>query len=317
MIKTNGINMHITEAGNGPLVLLLHGFPELGHSWRHQMAPIAEAGYRVVAPDQRGYGKTDRPAAIKEYDMLQLTADIIGLVEALEETEAIIVGHDFGSAVAQHCALLRPDIFKALILLSVPYNPRKWGNLLPTQAMNKKSGDNVYYINYFQEPGKVERELESNVRNAILKMFYISSGDVGQEVKSPLFLGKSDRFIDAIPLPDKLPGWLTENDLDIYTKMFTKSGFSGPVNWYRNIDRNWLLTAFLSGARIMQPTLFIEGERDPVKLVHRSAHELMRSYVPNLKDIISLPKIGHWMQQENPDAVNKAIIKFLGSLKNS
>ncbi len=311
MLKTNGINMHITEAGEGPLVLLLHGFPELGHSWRHQMIPIAEAGYRVVAPDQRGYGKTDCPKTLEAYDMLQLTADIAGLVEALGETQATLVGHDFGAALAQYCALLRPDIFKAVVLLSVPYTPRKWGNVPPTEVMKKMSGDGVYYINYFQEPGKIERELEHDVRDAILKMFYTSSGSAEQRAEFPLIFSKSKRFLDTCFLPDSLPEWLTEDDLDIYTKMFAHTGFSGPVNWYRNLDRNWRLTGFLTGACIMQPTLFIEGELDPVRLVYPNAHNVMRSYIPNLKDIISLPGVGHWIQQESPEAVNDAIIKFL------
>ncbi len=309
--------MHITEAGEGPLVLLLHGFPELGYSWRHQIEPIAEAGYRVVAPDQRGYGKTDCPTAVEAYDMLQLTADIVGLVEALGEKEAIVVGHDFGSIVAQYCALLRPDIFKAMVLLSVPYAPRRWGDLLPTQLMKKMSGDNVYYINYFQAPDKIEKELDLNVKDTILKLLCASSGSVKEKNNSPLIFSKSQRFIDQYVLPDKLPAWLTEEDLDIYTKMFTHSGFSGPVNWYRNLDRNWSLTPFLTGARIMQPALFIEGELDPVRLVHSSAHEIMKFYVPNLKDTIFIQGVGHWIQQEQPDVVNDAIINFLTLLKKT
>jgi pimeloyl-ACP methyl ester carboxylesterase len=311
MLFTNGINMHITQEGKGPLIILLHGFPELGYSWRHQMAPLARAGYRVVAPDLRGYGKTDCPENIEAYDMLELTADVVGLVEALEETRAIIVGHDFGSALAQYCALLRPDIFKALVLLSVPYTPRKWGTILPTQAMKKMSGDHIYYINYFQEPGRIETELEHNVRHSMLKMFNTS---LGENKASPLFFKKGEGFLDNIDLPETLPGWLTQKDLDVFTEAFTRSGFTGPVNWYRNIDQNWLLTPFLAGARILQPTLFIEGEDDAVRLIYRSAHQLMKSHVPNLTDIVCLPKTGHWIQQEKPDEVNTAILKFLKTL---
>ncbi|MBU1193428.1 MAG: alpha/beta hydrolase [Proteobacteria bacterium] len=311
MLHTNGINMHITQAGEGPLVILLHGFPELGYSWRHQMDPIARAGYRVVAPDLRGYGKTDSPKNIDAYDMLKLTADVVGLVEALEETQAIIIGHDFGSALAQYCALLRPDIFRALALLSVPYTPRKWGNLLPTQAMKKMSGDAIYYINYFQEPDNIEKELEADVHNAMLKMFHTNAP---QEGYSPLFFRKGQGFLDNIPMPDALPDWLTQKDMDVFTREFTRSGFTGPVNWYRNIDENFRLTPFLTGAKILQPTLFIEGEYDAVRQIYRSAHKLMKAYVPNLRDIISLPKTGHWIQQESPDEVNAAIIKFLQEL---
>lgn len=314
MIQTNGINMHITEAGEGPLVILLHGFPELGYSWRHQMMPLAEAGYRVVAPDQRGYGRTDCPEDVNAYDMLQLTADIVGLVEALGEKQAVVVGHDFGSAAAQYCALLRPDMFRGLVLLSVPYTPRRWGSLKPTQLMKKMSGDKVYYINYFQEPERIEKELEHNVENTLLKMLYGGSGSAGEEERMPLIFDPSKRFVDLGSLPDQLPDWLTEADLEIYVENFTRTGFSGPVNWYRNLDRNWQLTPFLSNARIMQPALFIEGELDPVRRIYHSAHETMKAYLPHLKNIVSLPGVGHWIQQENPEAVNKEIIEFLNSL---
>ncbi|MFH2133170.1 MAG: alpha/beta hydrolase [bacterium] len=246
--------------------------------------------------------------------MLQLTGDMVGLVEALGEKEAVLVGHDFGAIVAQYCALLRPDIFKALVLLSVPYSPRRWGDLMPTQVMEKLAGDGVYYINYFQEPGKVERELESNVRETMLRFLYSASGDAPPDKRSRLILGRTERFLDSGTLPDRLPDWLTKKDLDVYTKVFTTSGFTGPVNWYRNLDRNWRLTPFLTGAAIQQPTLFIEGELDAVRLIYSSAHKIMKTYIPNLKNIISLPGVGHWIQQEAADAVNQAIITFLGPL---
>ena len=314
MIETNGISMHITEEGEGPLVILCHGFPELGYSWRHQMAPLAEAGYRVVAPDQRGYGKTDCPADVEAYDMLKLTADIVGLVDALGETEAYIVGHDFGSFVAQHCALLRPDIFKAVVLMSVPYLPRQAGNMLPTEVMDRKTGDGVFYINYFQEPGKVEAELEASIRDTVLMMLYSASGDAVPHHGWRFVFNAGERFIDSGTVPDSLPPWLTEEDVTVYTEMFTRSGFRGPVNWYRNMDHNWKLTPFLTGARIIQPTLFMEGEFDAVQFMYNAVHDTLKTYIPKLKEIIRIQGSGHWMQQEKPEAVNSAIIDFLTSL---
>lgn len=314
-IQTNGIQMHISEAGEGPLVILCHGFPELGYSWRHQLQPLAEAGYRAVAPDQRGYGRSERPAAVEAYDMIQLTTDIVGLVAALGETEAVIVGHDFGSMVAQSCALLRPDLFKALALMSVPYFPRQDGDLLPTRLMDKMTGDGVFYINYFQEPGRVEAELEADVRQSVLMMLYSASGDAVPNNDSWRFVfGKQERFIDTATVPDKLPPWLTEADIDVYTEMFSQSGFSGPVNWYRNLDRNWQLTPFLTGARILQPTLFVEGEFDAVRFMYSSVHDTMKQYIPDLREIVTLKGCGHWMQQEQPEAVNRALIGFLSDV---
>lgn len=314
MLKTNGINLNITEAGEGPLVLLLHGFPELGFSWRHQLAPLAEAGYRVVVPDQRGYGRSDRPATVEDYHMFQLTADMVGLVEALGETEAVLVGHDFGSLVSQSCALLRPDIFRAVALLSVPYAPRRGGKLRPTELMDQMTGDSVFYISYFQEPGKVERELERNVRESMLMMLYSASGNAPPDEAWRFIFDKSERFIDSGTLTDRLPEWLTEQDLDVFTEMFELSGFAGPVNWYRNIDANWTRTPFLNKAKILQPTLFIEGERDAVRAMYGSNPDALRKYMPNLKHFITLPGVGHWIQQEAPEAVNKALIQFLDAL---
>lgn len=311
MIKTNGINMHIEEAGNGPLVLLLHGFPELSHSWRHQMQPLADAGYRVVAPDLRGYGKTDSPKEIDTYDMLNLTADVVGLIDALGEQHACVVGHDFGAILAQHCALLRPDIFKALVLLSVPYTPRRWGDMPPTDVMKQMLKDKTYYINYFQEPEQIEKELEENIRNSMLKMLYAGSGSASPEERMSLFFKPGQRFIDQGKLPETLPDWLTSEDLETYTEMFTSTGFTGPVNYYRSIDNTWRKTAFLTQARILQPTLFIEGENDAVRLVYPSAHKTMKKFIPNLADILSLENVGHWIQQEAPETVNETIINFL------
>ena len=253
-IETNGINMHVVEQGQGPLVIMCHGWPESWYSWRHQLSALADAGFRAVAPDQRGYGQTDKPEAIEAYDMFQLTGDI--------------VGHDWGAGVAWHCALLRPDIFHALGLLSVPYMPRPAGTMRATDALRQMAGDQEFYQLYFQEPGKAEAELEANVRESMLAILYSISGTPPPEHRWRFLFGKDERFLDSVVVPDTLPPWLTEEDLDFFTKEFEHSGFRGGLNWYRNIDRMVEGTPFLIGARIQQPTLYVAGELDAVLLTH-------------------------------------------------
>jgi len=315
IIDTNGIKMHISEQGKGPLVILCHGFPEIGYSWRHQLPALAEAGFHAVAPDQRGYGKTDCPESIEAYNILQLVGDIVGLVHTLGEEKAVIVGHDWGAPVAFHCALLRPDIFSSLILLSVPYSPRPWGGTRPTEAMRKMAGDMNFYILYFQEPGKVEKELEVGVRENMVKFLYTLSGDPPPEKRWNFLFSKEQRFIDTGYLPAALPNWLTEQDVDVFTEAFERTGFRGGVNWYRNIDRNWELTPFLSGAKIHQPSLFIAGEWDGVIVMNRRAFDQLEKNMPNLKQKIVIPGAGHWVQQERPQEVNRLMLEFLKNLK--
>jgi pimeloyl-ACP methyl ester carboxylesterase len=309
-IKTNNIQMHIAEQGQGKLVILCHGFPESWYSWRHQLSALAEAGFHVVAPDQRGYGQTDRPAAIEDYNIFELVGDIVGLVNALGEEQAFIVGHDWGAVVAWYCALLRPDIFRSLTLLSVPYQPRTWDNIKPTEAMKLMAGEQEFYQLNFQEPGKAEAELESDVRTNILSMLYSASGDPPPAKRWRFLYNKSEKLTNR-SLPDQLPTWLTEQDIDFFTSEFERTGFRGGLNWYRNIDRNWELTHFLSGAKIYQPALFVAGEVDAVITMYHEAFDNLEHNVPNLKQKVLLPGAGHWIQQERSIEVNKLLIQFL------
>jgi len=309
-IKTNNIEMHIAEQGQGKLVILCHGFPESWYSWRHQLSALAEAGFHVVAPDQRGYGQTDRPTAIEDYNIFELVGDIVGLVNALGEEQAFIVGHDWGAVVAWYCALLRPDIFRSLTLLSVPYQPRTWDNIRPTEAMKLMAGDQEFYQLNFQEPGKAEAELESDVRTNILSMLYSASGDPPPAKRWRFLYNKSEKLTNR-SLPDQLPTWLTEQDIDFFTSEFERTGFRGGLNWYRNIDRNWELTHFLSGAKIYQPALFVAGEVDAVITMYHEAFDNLEHNVPNLKQKVLLPGAGHWIQQERSIEVNKLLIQFL------
>jgi pimeloyl-ACP methyl ester carboxylesterase len=314
IIESNGIKMHPAEDGEGPLVVLCHGFPELWYSWRHQLKALAEAGYHAVAPDQRGYGQTDRPEAVEDYNILQLSGDIIGLVDALGETGAVIVGHDWGAAVAWHCALLRPDIFRAVVLLSVPYLLRSWADIRPTEAMKQMAGEKQFYQLYFQEPGKAEAELEADVRKTMLMWLYSGSGDAPPDKRWRSLFGKSETLLDIGTVPEKLPAWLTEADLDFNTEEFKRTGFRGALNWYRNIDRMWELTPFLSGAKIRQPSLFIAGEFDAVITMYRQAFDSLEETMPGLRKKVLLPGSGHWIQQERPNEVNDLLIEFLASL---
>jgi pimeloyl-ACP methyl ester carboxylesterase len=311
IIETNGIKMHVAEQGKGPLVIMCHGFPELGYSWRHQLPALAEAGFHAVAPDQRGYGKTDCPESLEAYNIFQLVGDIVGLVHAFGEDKAVIVGHDWGAPVAYHCALLRPDIFHSVILLSVPYSPRSWGGIRPTDAMKKMAGDLNFYMLYFQEPGKVEREMETDVRKTMVRILYSASGDPPPEKRWNFLFRKDQKFIETGYLPAELPNWLTEKDIDVFTEAFKRTGFHGGVNWYRNIDRNWELTPFLSGANIRQTSLFVAGELDGVITMFRRAFDHLEKSMPNLKQKVLIPGAGHWVQQERPQEVNELLIGFL------
>ena len=308
-IETNGISMRIAEAGEGPLVLLLHGFPELWYSWRHQLPALAAAGYRAVAPDVRGYGGTDAPEAIDSYTMLDHVADAVGVLDALGEESAVIVGHDWGAPMAWHGALLHPERFPAVAALSVPYTPRPPAP--PTQLMKRLFQDRFFYMLYFQEPGLAEAELEADARRSMRLMLYDASGDAPRsawQAQRP----KDAKLLDEMRDPERLPPWLTEADIDYYTAEFERTGFRGGLNRYRNMDRDWEQSAHLAGATVQQPALFVAGERDGV--LRFTGTDAMKASVPNLRNVVILPGCGHWTQQERPAEVNSALIEFLKAL---
>ena len=319
MVETNGIRMHVAEQGDGPLVLLCHGFPESWYSWRHQLAALAAAGFHAVAPDMRGYGQTEQPAEIDQYTLLHLVGDMVGLVDTLGGGPAVIAGHDWGAPVAWHAALLRPDRFRAVIGLSVPFRPR--GSVRPSTAM-PQTDDAVFYQLYFQAPGVAEAELSRDVRSSIRRVLYAGSGEgrqAGAGLGDPAAIGMVPRaggFLSHTAEPPAPPSWLTEADVDFYAGEFTRAGFRGGLNWYRNIDRNWELLAPYAGARVMVPALYVAGDRDLV--VHfRGMDQLLpnlKKFVPELRRTIMLPGCGHWTQQERPKEVNDALIAFLNTL---
>jgi len=311
--------MHIAEQGGGPVVLLCHGFPESWYSWRHQLQALADAGFHAVAPDMRGYGQTESPADIDQYTILHLVGDMLGVLDALGVDSAVIVGHDWGAPVAWHAALLRPDRFRGVVGLSVPFRPR--GQARPTTVM-PQTDDAVFYQLYFQSPGVAEAELEHDVRGTLRRLLYTASGDAAASRASAGSGGtvgmvpRHGGFLSRMTDPGSLPAWITEADIDVYTREFARTGFRGGLNWYRNIDRNWELLAPFAGATVGLPALYIAGDRDLVVKfpgMDQLIGNLAR-FLPRLRRTVMLPGCGHWTQQERPKDVNAAILDFLGSL---
>ena len=305
-IATNGISLNIAEAGKGPLVLLLHGFPESWYSWRHQFAPIAAAGYHVVAPDMRGYGKSDKPAEITAYCQSEVVKDIIGLIPALGYDKAIVIGHDWGAPTAWACALNHPDVVRAVGGLSVPFMPRS--PVQPMPMMREMFKGQFFYQLYFQEPGVAEAEFERDIRLCLKKFLVLGGGET--DLASLPAKGEHDDMFTNMPEPRSLPKWLTEADLDFFTKEFSGSGLRGPLNYYRNHDLYWELTKD-APTEIRQPAMFVAGTNDGVVMMAAAAIEMMPHFVKDLRINRRIPGIGHWTQQEAPEAVNDAILEFL------
>ncbi|WP_405019907.1 alpha/beta hydrolase [Kitasatospora sp. NBC_00070] len=313
-VETNGIRMHIAEQGEGPLVVLLHGFPETWYSWRHQFAALAAAGYHVVAPDQRGYGRTDRPEAVEQYSQLHLVGDVVGLIDALGEEQAVLVGHDWGSPVAWNTALLRPDRVRGIAALGLPYLPR--GPVSALAGMTQGLGPG-FYMNQLQQPGVADAELARDPRAGLLRVFRWGFGDSPQaEAPTLPLVPEGGSFADLLPEAGALPDWLTEADLDVYAADFARTGFTGGLNWWRTMELSWELTAPWQGAPMTTPAVYLYGERDgSVQLP--GLDQLIANlqvFVPNLTRTVVLPGVGHWTQQERPDEVTAELLKFLGGL---
>lgn len=314
MIEANGVKLRIAEMGKGPLVILVHGWPESWYSWRHQMPAIAAAGYHVVAPDMRGYGKSDKPADVEAYDIQHLTGDIVGIVDAMGEKKAVLVGHDWGSIVAWNSLLLHPDRFSGLVAMSVPYGGR--GAASPIESMRRTYADNFYYILYFQEPGVAEREFDADPR-AILSRLYTSPDTPTDPPAVTDPKRAAGGWIPRLGAPKAQPAWLRPQDLDYYVNEFKGAGFRGGINYYRNFHRNWETTPQLTGARINAPVMFIAGQQDIVirGATVESLTTQMSRVATDLRGVTLLPGAGHWVQQERPEPVNAAILAFLSGMK--
>ncbi|MGQ0836355.1 MAG: alpha/beta fold hydrolase [Gammaproteobacteria bacterium] len=314
LVQANGLRFHIRELGTGPLVLLCHGWPELSWSWRHQMQPLAAAGFRVVAPDLRGFGDTDAPAEIDAYTMLHSVGDMVGLVQALGENTAVIVGHDWGAQLAWTASLMRPEVFRAVAGLSVPYAPRGHMSMLDVA---RRHGLDGFYMLYFQKAGVAEAVLERDPHDSLLRLIHSASGDIPSRRQGwPFIVPEGRTILDVCPRPERELPWLPESDLRVYSDAYARSGFRGGLNWYRCIDLTWRLTAAWAGARIQVPSLFIGGERDAVLRMPglvNAVEELPRN-LPGLQHSEIIPNVGHWIQQEVPERVTELLLSFLRSL---
>ena len=309
-IPTNGINLHVAEAGDGPLVLMVHGWPESWYSWRHQISALADAGYHAVAPDVRGYGRSDAPEPIEAYSMKNMVADYVGLLDAFDAEHAVIAGHDWGAPMAWTSAILHPERYRGVIGMSVPYTGRPPAP--PLQIMRQAFAETFFYIVYFQDEGVAERELEADPLRSMRLILYAASG---QAPPVPTFAGKpkTSGLLDGIPEPEGPLPWLTQSDLDYYASEFKRAGFRGGINRYRNMDRDWHELPQLAGATITQPALFLAGDRDGVVAMNPAGIETMKSLVPGIK-VVMIPGAGHWTQQEAPERVNQEMMAFLKEL---
>ncbi|MBO0680760.1 alpha/beta hydrolase [Mycolicibacterium sp. S2-37] len=290
LVETNGVRLRVIDAGDrdAPLVVLAHGFPELAYSWRHQIPVLAGAGFRVLAPDQRGYGGSDRPEAVEDYDIHALTGDLVGLLDDAGAQQAVFIGHDWGAMVGWHTALLHPDRVRAVAGLSVPPIPRARSR--PTERWRQKFDEDFYMLR-FQEPGRADAELAADVSATMSGMF------------AGLLTGPAD-----------LPAWISAAEFDHYVTEFSRTGFTGALNWYRNYDRNWETTPQLADARIEVPALFVGGTADPVGPTMQP--QRAREVVVGPYAELMIDGAGHWLQQERPDEVNAALLDFLDRLEH-
>ncbi|MET7516830.1 alpha/beta hydrolase [Streptomyces sp. NPDC005480] len=307
--------IHLVEQGTGPLVLLVHGFPESSYSWRRQLPALAAAGYRAVALDVRGYGRSSKPADPAAYGMLGLVDDNVAVVHALGERSAVLVGHDWGANIAAHSALLRPEVFRAVALLSVPYTPP--GGPRPSDIFAGMGADEEFYVSYFQEPGRAEAEIEPDVRGWLAGIFAALSADtMAPGAPDPHFVARGGTMRERFPV-DRLPAWLDEAELDVYAGEFERTGLTGALNRYRNMDRDWEELAAHRGAPVTQPSLFIGGAMDASTTWLSDAIDAYPTTLPGLRSSHILDGCGHWIQQERGDDVNRILIEWLAGLPDA
>ena len=301
------------EAGDrgAPVVVLAHGFPELAYSWRHQIPALAEAGYHVLAPDQRGYGASSRPDAIEAYNIHELTADIVGLLDDVGAERAVWVGHDWGASVVWNAPLLHPDRVAAVAALSVPPLPR--ARRPPTQAFRRAFGENFFYILYFQQPGVADAELNGDPARFMRRMMGGVRALDDQSAAMRMLAPGPEGFIDRLPEPAELPAWISQDELDNYISEFSRTGFTGGLNWYRNMDRNWETTPDLAGATISVPCLFIAGTADAVLTFTR--RDRASEVITGPYREVMIDGAGHWLQQERPGEVNATLLEFVNGLE--
>ncbi|XP_051203619.1 epoxide hydrolase 1 [Lolium perenne] len=303
-----GVHLHVAEAGPAsvaPTVLLLHGFPELWYTWRHQMLALASAGYRAVAPDLRGYGGSDAPPSSEQYTALHIVGDLVALVDSLGEKQVFVVAHDWGAVMAWHLCMLRPDKVRALVALSVAFTPRSPARR-PVDGLKALFGDE-YYICRIQEPGAIESEFARLGTEQVLRKFF------AYRTPGPLFMPKGGWGSPDDEVP--LPSWITEEDIKYYTSQFDKTGFTGGLNYYRALNKTWELTSPWTGDHIKVPTKFIVGDLDLTyhtagiqDFIHKGG---LKKFVPLLDDVVVMKDVGHFINEEKPEEVSAHILSFI------
>ena len=314
MIDVGDISLRCAVAGEGPLAIMVHGFPESWYSWRHQIGPVADAGFTACAIDVRGYGGSDRPHEVEAYALRHIVGDLVGLRKALQpDAPAILVGHDWGAPIVWYSALTNPEHFHAVAGMAVPYSGVPERPFTETFREHFTSKGKFFYQEYFQEPGVAEAEAEADPRDFLHRMLYSVSGDVppGNFYDKPL----GATFLEGLPDPAQVD-WLSDADLDYYEEQFRASGFRGPLNRYRNHERDFEWLQGWKGKRIEQPSLFIGGERDPATFLFGAVPDpvaMMRHFAPLVEGHI-LPGCGHWTQQERPEDVNRILLDWLQRL---
>ncbi len=315
-VPTNGVELRIATVGEGPLVVMVHGFPESWYSWRHQMGPIADAGYQVVAVDVRGYGGSSKPQAVEAYDMESLTGDVAGLIPALGRDRGLRGGSGWGGPIGWTPGLGHPDRVSAVAGLSVPYLGAGPAPFIDIVKQVFTANGRFFYQVYFQDEGVGEAELEADVRGALRRFYYAISGDA-PDGTWPTDKPHGATLLDRLPDPDPFPAWLTDADIDYYVNEFTQSGFRGPLNRYRNHHRDFAFLGARPDQRIHQPALYIAGTRDLVlkMLPGKDMVAGMKSLVPNLSGAELLDGIGHWTQQEAPDEVTRRLLDWLSDIR--
>ena len=313
-IDTGEVALRCAVEGEGPLVIMVHGFPESWYSWRHQIGPVADTGFTACAVDVRGYGGSDKPQPVEAYAMERIVGDLIGLRKALSpDAPAVLVGHDWGAPIVWNSALTHPEHFRAVAGMSVPFSGVPQRPFTEIFREHFTSQGRFFYQEYFQEPGVAEAEAEADPRDFVQRMMYSISGDVppGDYWDKPL----GATFLEGLPDPEPV-AWLTEDDLDFYEAEFTASGFRGPLNRYRNHEADYEWLQNWAGKRIEQPALFIGGTRDPATFLFGAIEDpvaLVKMFAPRAEGHI-LDGVGHWTQQERPDEVNAVLIDWLKRL---
>jgi pimeloyl-ACP methyl ester carboxylesterase len=314
IVTSNGVRIHIAESGTGPAVLLIHGFPESWYSWRNQLPALADAGYRAVAMDVRGYGRSSKPTAVDDYRMLKNVADVIGVVDWLGGGPITVVGHDWGAPIAWTSALLRPDLFRGVAGLSVPYSPPSASSgIRPTERMRAMAGEHEFYVEYFQQPGRAEAEIERDVRRWLLGFYWCASGDVvdGPNIS---IVERGRKLSDKFVFPERMPAWLSDEDLDVYAREFEYSGFFGPLSRYRNVDRDFEDLAAFADRPIKIPALFVGGSKDGPTIWGAPAIARFPETLPQLFRSEIVEGAGHWIQQEAHEATNRHLLDFLKAI---